>query len=289
MKQIKLLVFLLTAVIIIPFALAGCNADKEKTTSEVSETESKADGAAAQESSEESKEEIIVPESIKTAGKIVLATSADFPPYEFKDNDEFAGIDIEIMQAVADLWDVELDVQDMKFDSILAAIQTGKADVGMAGMTINEERLESVNFSHTYAKATQVIIVKEDSDIKTSADLAGKKVGVQTGTTGAYYAEYDEKDGNIGSVERYNSGLDAVVALTKDKVDAVIIDKEPAKIFVEQNEGIKLIDESYTDEQYAIAIAKENTEIRDAVNKALETLDGNGTLKKITDKYIKAE
>ncbi|HAN20259.1 MAG: ABC transporter substrate-binding protein [Clostridiales bacterium GWF2_36_10] len=295
MKKIKFIALLLVAVMIIPFALSGCNGDTDETSSTAStssnaqsEDESTASEAESTVSdvSEESTVEITVPTTIKDAGKIIMATSADFPPYEYKEGEVFVGIDVEIMQAVADLWEVELEITDMKFDSIITSVQTGKADVGMAGMTITEERLENVNFTFTYANATQVIIVKEDSDITDVVSLAGKKVGVQLGTTGDIYASGDE---SIASVSQYNTGLEAVLALTQDKIDAVIIDNEPAKVFVEKNEGLKIIDEKYTEEQYAIAIAKDNAELVDAINAALTLLDENGTLQAIIDKYIPAE
>ena len=259
MKSFKILALLLTVLFILPFALASCKSNK-------------------------------APASIKEKGKIIMATNANFPPYEYVDADgKYAGIDVEIMQAIADLWGVELVIDNMEFSAILSSVQSGKADIGVAGMTVKEERLESVNFSHTYAKATQVIIVKNDSDINGVDDLVGKKVGVQLGTTGDIYATDDMDEGNIGAVERYNNGVDAVLALTQGKVDAVIIDNEPAKVFVSQNQGIKIIDESYTDEDYAMAIAKDNNELLEAINEALETLDKNGTLDKIINKYIKAE
>ncbi len=288
MKNLKLTAILLAILLIVPFALVGCDTSGDDTSS----VDATSSATEADESSvdEESEDEITVPESIKSAGKIIMATNANFPPYEFIDDDgNYAGIDVEIMQAIADLWEVDLEIDNMEFAAILSSIQTGKADVGIAGMTVTEERLESVNFSHTYAKAKQVIIVKEDSEINGVDDLKGKKVGVQLGTTGAIYAADDKDEGNIGEVEQYNNGVDAVLALTQDKIDAVIIDNEPAKVFVEQNEGIKIIDEEYTDEDYAIAIAKDNTELRDAINEALEILDENGTLQEIIEKYIPAE
>ncbi|PKM63222.1 MAG: ABC transporter substrate-binding protein [Firmicutes bacterium HGW-Firmicutes-21] len=288
MKKIKLLTLLLAVLLIVPFVLAGCNTDKDETssadTASVSETESVADTTSDESEPEDA---FTVPASIKAAGKIIMATNANFPPYEFVDDDgKYAGIDVEIMQAIADLWEVELVIDNMEFSSILSSIQTGKADVGVAGMTITQERLNSVNFSHTYATATQVIIVKTDSQINGADDLVGKKVGVQLGTTGDIYATDDSL---IGAVERYNNGVDAVLALTQGKIDAVIIDNEPAKVFLAQTEGIRIIDEAYTDEEYAIAIAKDKTELRDAINEALIILDENGTLQSIIDKFIKAE
>ena len=216
---------------------------------------------------------------------LVMATNAEFPPYEFYEGQEIVGIDAEIAAAVAEKLGCELKIEDMAFDSIIAAVSSGKADFGLAGMTVTEKRLESVNFSDTYAHATQVVIVLEGSDIASVADLDGKKVGVQLGTTGDIYAE-DIADATI---ERYNKGFEAVQALSQGKIDAVIIDNEPAKVFVAENEGLVLLDEAFTEEDYAMAIAKENTELLEKVNKALAELKEDGTLQAIVDKYIAAE
>ena len=216
---------------------------------------------------------------------LVMATNAEFPPYEYYEGQEIVGIDAEIAAAVAEKLGCELKIEDMAFDSIIAAVASGKADFGLAGMTVTEERLESINFSDTYAHATQVVIVTEGSAITGVADLDGKKVGVQLGTTGDIYAE-DIADATI---ERYNKGFEAVQALSQGKIDAVIIDNEPAKVFVAENEGLVLLDEAFTEEDYAMAIAKENTELLEKVNKALAELKEDGTLQAIVDKYIAAE
>ncbi len=216
---------------------------------------------------------------------LVMATNAEFPPYEYYEGQEIVGIDAEIAAAVAEKLGCELKIEDMAFDSIIAAVSSGKADFGLAGMTVTEERLESVNFSDTYAHATQVVIVTEGSEITGVADLDGKKIGVQLGTTGDIYA------GDIAdaTIERYNKGFEAVQALSQGKIDAVIIDNEPAKVFVSENEGLVLLDEAFTEEDYAMAIAKENTELLEKVNAALAELTEDGTLQTIVDKYIAAE
>ena len=216
---------------------------------------------------------------------LVMATNAEFPPYEFYEGQEIVGIDAEIAAAIAEKLGCELKIEDMAFDSIIAAVDSGKADIGLAGMTVTEDRLASVNFSDTYATATQVVIVTEDSAITGVADLEGKKVGVQLGTTGDIYA------GDIAdaTIERYNKGFEAVQALTQGKIDAVIIDNEPAKVFVAENEGTKILEEDFAVEEYAMAIAKENTELLEKVNVALAELTEDGTLKAIVDKYISAE
>jgi polar amino acid transport system substrate-binding protein len=221
----------------------------------------------------------------KEAGKLVMVTNAEFPPYEYYDKNEIVGIDVDIARAIADKMGVELDVEDMAFDSLIPAVQSGKADFTAAGMTVNEDRKKNVDFTDTYAEAAQVIIVKEGSEIKTPDDLTGKKIGVQTGTTGDIYADDIEN----AVVNRYNKGMEAVMALTQDKIDAVIIDREPAKVFVKENAGLVILDEAFTEEEYAIAVKKDNKELLDKINGAIKELKESGELKKIVDKYITAE
>lgn len=216
---------------------------------------------------------------------LVMATNAEFPPYEYREGEEIVGIDAEIAAAIAEDMGLELHIEDMAFDSIVPAIQSGKADIGIAGMTVTEDKLQSVDFSIPYTTAAQVVIVTEDSPITAPADLTGKKIGVQLGTTGDNYASEIED----ATIERYNKGFEAVQALGQKKIDAVIIDREPAKVFVAENEGLKILDEDYTNEDYAIAIAKGNQELLDKVNASLEKLKSNGKLQEIIDKYISAE
>ena len=229
--------------------------------------------------------EAAAPAATEEKEVLVMATNAEFPPYEYYEGQEIVGIDAEIAAVIAEKLGCELKIEDMAFDSIIAAVTSGKADFGLAAMTVTEDRLESVNFSDTYATATQVVIVTEDSAITGVADLDGKKIGVQLGTTGDIYAE-DIADATI---ERYNKGFEAVQALTQGKIDAVIIDNEPAKVFVAENEGTKILEEDFAVEEYAAAIAKENTELLEKVNTALAELTEDGTLQSIVDKYISAE
>lgn len=213
---------------------------------------------------------------------LTMATNAEFPPYEYYDGTEIVGIDVEIAQAIADKLGRELVIEDMAFDSVIMAVQSGKADIAMAGLTVTEDRKENVDFSDTYTTARQVIIVKEDSDIASPDDLIGKRVGVQLGTTGDIYVD-DIED---ATVERYGKGFEAVQALLQDKVDAVVIDNQPAEVFVSQNEGIRIVDEEFTVEEYAAAIAKDNTELLNEVNDAIAEMKESGELQAIIDKYI---
>ncbi len=219
-------------------------------------------------------------------GVLTMATNAYFPPYEYYEGEEIVGIDAEIAAAVAEKLGLTLKIEDMEFDSIITAVSTGKADVGMAGMTVTEDRLKNINFSSTYATGIQSIIVPENSDITSVDDLADKMVGVQLGTTGDIYASAD-----LGSdhVDQYSKGNDAVMALTQGKVDAVIIDNEPAKSYVAATTGLKILDAEYASEEYAACISKDNDALKDAFNAALDELIADGTVQSIVDKYITAE
>lgn len=227
------------------------------------------------------------------AGKLTMATNAFFPPYEYYEGDKIVGIDAEIAAAVAEKLGLELVIEDVEFDSIIAGVQGGKYDIGCAGMTVTESRLKSVNFSSTYATGIQSIIVAEGSEI-TDIDtlLAGNyKVGVQSGTTGDIYMSSSVEDGGVGEdrVERYAKGNDAVIALTSGKIDAVVIDNEPAKAFVAANEGLKILETPYAVEDYAMAINKDNVALMNAINGALKELTDDGTIPAIISKYIPAE
>lgn len=219
-----------------------------------------------------------------------MATNANFPPYEYVEDGKIVGIDAEVAAKIAEKLGMELQIEDIEFGSIVAGVQTGKYDIGMAGMTVTDERLKSVNFSKSYATGVQVVIVKSDSAISSIDDLTGKKIGVQQDTTGDIYASDTAENGGFGAdnVTSYKSGAEAVSALTTGKVDAVIIDNEPAKSFVAANEGLKILDTKYVEEEYAICISKDNEELLTQINKALEELINDGTVKTIVDKYIPA-
>lgn len=224
---------------------------------------------------------------------LTMATNAEFPPYEYKEDGKVVGIDAEIGKAIADKLGMEFEIKDIKFDSIVTGVQSGKYDMGMAGMTVTEDRKKSVSFTDSYATGVQAIIVNNDSEIKEADDLFKKgsthKIGVQTGTTGDLYTTDDIEKAKLGTVTRYNSGADAVQALIAGKIDCVVIDNEPAKSYVKANEGIKILDTKYAEEDYAICVAKDNTELKDKINTALKELVKDGTVKKIIDKYISAE
>ncbi len=223
-----------------------------------------------------------------TEEELVMGTNASFPPYEYYDEDgeTIIGIDAEIAKAVADKLGMKLTIKDMEFDSLLTAVQSGAVDIVFAGLTVTDERKESVDFSMTYATGIQVIIVAEDSKIATVDDLDGKTIGVQTGTTGDIYCTDDYGQENV---KQYANGALAVAALKNGQVDCVVIDNEPAKAFVEANSGLKILETEYVTEDYAAAISKDNAELTEKVNKAMEELKADGTIDTIIGKYIKAE
>ena len=217
------------------------------------------------------------PEGVTYDGKLVMATNAEFAPYEFKEEGKFVGFDVDMMTAVCDILGKELVIDDMAFDSIIAAVDSGKADVGVAGMTVTEDRLKNVNFTDSYTEASQVIIVKG-----MSTDLTGKTIGVQMGTTDMTYAEGVEG----ATVEKYNKGADAIEALKQGKVDVVLIDSSPAKYFVSKNPELSIAPKPFAVEKYACAIKKGNDELTQQINDALSQLRENGTLNLIEQNWL---
>lgn len=239
-----------------------------------------------------------------TKTTLIMATNANFPPYEYKEGSGYAGIDVEIATEIAKKLGMTLEIKDVEFGSIVAGVQTGKYDIGMAGMTVNDERKQQVNFSDSYAKGIQVVIVKEGSEYKSVDDFfvldaegnhtavkEGVLVGVQQNTTGDIYCSDTLENFGFGEdkVKRYSNGADAIAALASGKLSAVVIDDQPAKEFVKANEGLTILEGSYADEDYAIAVGKENSELLEKINKALKELTDDGTIAKIVAKYIKAE
>ncbi len=218
-----------------------------------------------------------------------MGTNAYFPPYEFYEGGKVVGIDAEIAEKIAEKLGMELEIVDMEFDSIITSVETDVVAMGMAGMTVSEDRLLRVDFTSSYATGIQVIIVKEGSAITTVDDLyadgATYKVGVQLGTTGDIYAT---DDFGADRVTQFDKGADAVEALKVGDVDCVIIDNEPAKSFVAANTGLAILDTEYAVEEYAIAIKKGNTELLNKINAALEELIADGTVAGIVNKYIPA-
>ena len=259
-------------------ALTACGGSASSTASSTASSAASSEAASTSAAAELTTVE---------AGKLTMATNAAFPPYEMTtDAGEFEGIDIDTAKAIAEKLGLELQIDDMDFDAALLSVQQGKADIVMAGVTVTDERKAVMDFSDSYATGIFSIFVPNDSDIASPDDLAGKKIGTQRGTTGYLYCSDDFGE---DAVVAYDNGLTAVQALNNGQVDAVVIDNEPAKAYVESNPGLKILDTSYAEEDYAIGMNKSNTALLEAVNAALEELKADGTLQAIVDKYIKAE
>ena len=275
MKKISRRSFLAAAGLsVAALALTACGGSASSVASSVASSASSAAASAGELTTVE-------------AGKLTMATNATFPPYEMTtDAGEFEGIDIETAQAIADKLGLELQIDDMDFDAALLSVQQGKADIVMAGVTVTDECKAVMDFSDSYATGIQSIIVPEGSDIASPDDLTGKKIGTQRGTTGYIYCTDDFGE---DAVVAYDSGLTAVQALNNGQVDAVVIDNAPAKEYVAANPGLKVLETSYAEEDYAIGMNKDNTALVEAVNAALEELKTDGTLQSIVDKYITAE
>ena len=274
---------------------AGCNQptnDGEGTSKVTEPEETKGEANADESATEDAEESSSAAAEGDDADKpvIKMATNAYFKPYEYYDGETIVGIDAEIAAAIAEKLGMTLVIEDMEFDSILTAVQNGSVDFGMAGMTVTDERKESVDFSLSYANGVQSIIVKEGSPITCVDDLyadgANYKVGVQLGTTGDIYSTDDFGADNVTT---YNNGNNAVLALLSEnaEIDCVIIDNEPAKALVAANAGLKILDTSYADEDYAICVKKGNSELLDKINAAIMELTEDGTIDAILDKYIK--
>ena len=278
MKFTKVLSLILALVMVFAFAACGKTEKDTKDTDTKDSVEDTANNAAD-----------TTPDTDASGDDdvLVMATNAYFPPYEYYDGETIVGIDAEIAAAVAAKLGKTLKIEDMAFDSITTAVQQGSVDFGMAGMTITEERLEEVNFSVSYANGVQAIIVTENSPITSVDDLyadgASYKVGVQLGTTGDIYST---DDFGAENVTQYVNGNEAVLALLGGSVDCVIIDNEPAKAYVEANEGLKILETSYADEDYAICVSKENSELLEQINDAIVELIEDGTIDGIIAKYI---
>ena len=282
MKLSKKFLAVLLGVMMVAGVLTACGGSQQAAPAQ---TEAAAEATEAQSEAAEAATEAAEAAAGLTAndGVLIMATNAAFPPYEYIEGENMVGIDVEIAQAIAEELGLTLQIEDVEFGSIIGGVQSGKFDMGMAGMTVTDERLESVNFTDSYAQGVQVIIVKEGSDIASPDDLSDKMIGVQQDTTGDIYC-----NGDYGAdhVTAYKTGPDAVQALVTDKVDCVVIDNEPAKSFVAANEGLKILDTAYTVEDYAICIAKENTALLEQVNGALAKLTEDGTVGEIIEKYI---
>lgn len=281
MKKILALVLALCMV----FALAACGEAASDPT-DVPESEAPASEAPASEAPASEAPEGDGTFTTIVEGKLTMSTNAQFPPYEMTTDDGgFEGIDVEIATAIAEKLGLELDILDMDFDSALLAVQQGKSDIVMAGVTVNEDRQLVMDFTDSYATGVQVIIVKEGSDV-TIDNMGESLIGTQRGTTGNIYCTDDYGEEHVMA---YDDGFTAVQALMNGQVDCVVIDNAPAQEFVKNNAGLTILDTEYANEDYAIGLNKGNTALLDAINTALNELISDGTVQTIIDKYIPAE
>ena len=273
----KIIAMALAAVMVCGlFAACGNSAAEETKAPETTAAATSETTAAAAEASFTTIEE----------GKLIMSTNAAFPPYEMvADDGSFEGIDVEVAGAIAAKLGLELVIDDMDFDAALMAVQQGKSDIVMAGVSVTEDRLLVMNFSDSYATGVQVVIVPEGSDV-TMDNLGEKMIGTQRGTTGYIYASGDYGDDHVTA---YDNGASAVQALMNGQVDCVIIDSAPAAEFVAANPGLTTLDGAWVEESYAIGLSKDNTALVEAVNTALAELIADGTVQSIVDKYISAE
>lgn len=281
MKKILALVLALCMV----FALAACGEAASDPT-DAPESEAPASEAPASEAPASEAPEGDGTFTTIVEGKLTMSTNAQFPPYEMTTDDGgFEGIDVEIATAIAEKLGLELDILDMDFDSALLAVQQGKSDIVMAGVTVNEDRQLVMDFTDSYATGVQVIIVKEGSDV-TIDNMGEGLIGTQRGTTGNIYCTDDYGEEHVMA---YDDGFTAVQALMNGQVDCVVIDNAPAQEFVKNNAGFTILDTEYANEDYAIGLNKGNTALLDAINTALNELISDGTVQTIIDKYIPAE
>ncbi|MDY4508928.1 MAG: transporter substrate-binding domain-containing protein [Candidatus Faecousia sp.] len=270
------------AALMVAALFAGCGSSTAET--KAPETTAAPAATAAAETATPAETEAAAPAfTTIEAGKLIMSTNAAFPPYEMvADDGSFEGIDVEIAGAIAKKLGLELVVDDMDFDAALLAVQQGKSDIVMAGVTVNEDRKMVMNFSDTYAKGVQVVIVKEGSDV-TLDNLGDQMIGTQRGTTGYIYTSGDYGEDHVTA---YDNGASAVQALMNGQVDCVVIDSAPAQAFVEANPGLTILDTEYTSEDYAIGMNKDNTALLEAINGALKELTEDGTIPAIVEKYI---
>lgn len=277
----KLIAALLVGVMCISMTACGSKTEEPaaaaETEAETQETEETAEAV------EDAAEVTTV-----TPGVLTMGTNAAFPPYEYYEGTDIVGIDAEIAALLAEKLGLELEIVDMDFSSIVTSVQTGKIDMGLAGMTVTEERLENVNFTTSYATGVQVVITSPDSAVQSVDDLGndGVLIGVQEGTTGHIYCSDDYGD---DAVVAYTNGSTAVQALVNGQVDCVVIDKQPALSFVEANDGLYILNTEYVTEDYAAAVSKDNEGLLNALNAALDELIADGSIQAILDKYISAE
>lgn len=268
MKKMSKLFAVLLAMLMLCGMLAGCGKQQTEQESQSGQTEQNA------------------LEKVQSAGKLVIATSPDFPPFEMLgENGEVIGIEIELMQKIAAKLNVALEITQMDFDSVLTGVQANKFNCAASGISVDEDRKKNMDFTDPYCLAAQAIVVKADSDIQTKADLTGKKVAVQSGTTADKFCQ-----NNQYQVSAFTANNDAQAALLAGKVDAWVIDDLTAAEMVkaynaEHPDALVVLSEAMTTEPYAFAFAKGSDALVSKINEALHELLNDGTVKALFEKY----
>ncbi len=287
----KTVAALLAVAMMVPFAACAggsATASSEAASSAAASSAAESSAAVSSEAASGSADAVVIPDNIKSSGKIVMSTNAEFPPFESKDNNQIVGIDVDIANAIAKKLNAQLSINDVDFDSLIMELKSNKCDFVAAGMTVTDDRKENVDFSDPYFDATQSIIVPKGSSIKSRTDLNGKTVGVQQGTTGDTFCTNEDgsSDIKVKGVQRFNKGADAITDLLNGKLDAVVIDDFPAQKFVSMHsDKLQKLSDALTVEHYAIAVKKGNTQLLNDVNIVLKELKSSGQLNTIIQKY----
>ncbi len=286
MKKVAKAAALMLATVMMTASLTACGSKPDTTQANDAAVSGQPEESTVVEKQNETDTQKATPEAETT---LTFGTNAEFPPFEYVASsgviDQYDGIDMAIAKNIAEANGMTAVVENMEFDSLLVALQNGQIDAAIAGMTVTEDRKEEADFSTPYYTATQVMIVKEDSDITSAADMADKKICVIQGYTG----EICVKD--LGyPYEAFKKGTDAIMELVNGKCDVVVIDSATAEKYVFDNQGLKIVEDAsaFESEEYAIAVKKGNTELLDKINKAIETMLADGTVAELGAQYIEA-
>lgn len=222
----------------------------------------------------------------KDDDKLVMVTEAGFAPYEYYENGEIVGVDIDIAKEIAKYLGKELVVKDVAFDSIINEVKTGKADFGAAGISYNEERAKQVDFTINYSTSKQIVVVKEDNIKININDLDNLKIAVQIGSVGDTYVTKNYPNAEIVRQKKY---LAAIQDLLKNKVDCVVMDELPAKEILKNNAGLKILNQELFSDTYGMVVKKGNKELLDAINKVLEDLIEEGKINEYIINHMEGE
>lgn len=286
MKKVTKATALVLATAMLTGMLAACSSADNANTQSSAES-----NAATQENSSEASAESTSAENTSAeGGNLVFGTNAEFPPFEYVTAqgviDQYDGIDMALAKQIAEENGLTAVIENIEFDSLLIALQNGQIDAAIAGMTVTDERKEQVDFSVPYYTATQVMIVKEDSDIATAADMADKKICVIQGYTGEVCVQ------KLGyPYEAFKKGTEAIMELVNGKCDVVVLDSATAAKYVSDNEGLKIVEDpsAFEAEEYAIAVKKGNTELLDKINQVVTAKLSDGTIADLAVKYTEAQ